>query len=305
MYLNANLVEIAVDEARRNVTELRFRSFNRDGSFAVKANCFILCLGGIENARLLLNAQIGNQHDLVGRNFCEHLVFTLGEALFKLQRPSLPKFLAPTPDFISRAAILNFNLRLRIPKSSQPARSYLRDMTCSPLAQSIAEKLSADFGCDVPGQLRVACEQALNPDSRVRLTDSLDRFGLRRVALDWRINDVDRKTIRTGAIEGARMLATQDVGRVRLLPWVLDPAMPLPTIDEDEVIGFHHMCTTRMSADPSQGVVDKDCRIHETENLYLGGSSVFATSGQANPTYTIVQLALRLADHLHHRLDGV
>jgi choline dehydrogenase-like flavoprotein len=53
-----------------------------------------------------------------------------------------------------------------------------------------------------------------------------------------------------------------------------------------------------MSDDPRQGVVDRNCRVHGISNLYLGGSSVFATTGHANPTYTIVQLALRLADHL-------
>ena len=62
--------------------------------------------------------------------------------------------------------------------------------------------------------------------------------------------------------------------------------------------GNHHMGTTRMSDDPRRGVVDADCRVHSLGNLYCGGSSVFATSGHANPTYTIVQLALRLGDHL-------
>jgi choline dehydrogenase-like flavoprotein len=58
------------------------------------------------------------------------------------------------------------------------------------------------------------------------------------------------------------------------------------------------MGTTRMSDDPKTGVVDRDCRVHSLANLYIGGSSVFATAGHANPTYTIVQLALRLGDHL-------
>ena len=62
------------------------------------------------------------------------------------------------------------------------------------------------------------------------------------------------------------------------------------------------MCTTRMAADPRHGVVDRDCRVHDLDNLYIGGSSVFATAGYANPTYTIVQLALRLGDHLAGRL---
>jgi choline dehydrogenase-like flavoprotein len=60
----------------------------------------------------------------------------------------------------------------------------------------------------------------------------------------------------------------------------------------------HHMGTTRMSQDPRLGVVDKDCRVHEVGNLYIAGSSVFPTAGMANPTLTIVALAVRLADHI-------
>ena len=53
-----------------------------------------------------------------------------------------------------------------------------------------------------------------------------------------------------------------------------------------------------MSSDPAKGVVDADCRVHGYANLYVTGSSVFPTSGWANPTLTIVALALRTADHL-------
>jgi choline dehydrogenase-like flavoprotein len=62
------------------------------------------------------------------------------------------------------------------------------------------------------------------------------------------------------------------------------------------------MGTTRMSADPAHGVVDANCRVHGYANLHVAGSSVFATSGWANPTLTIVALAYRLADRLHEEL---
>jgi choline dehydrogenase-like flavoprotein len=62
--------------------------------------------------------------------------------------------------------------------------------------------------------------------------------------------------------------------------------------------GKHHMGTTRMHVDPKQGVVDPDCRVHGVGNLFIAGSSVFPTGGYANPTLTIVALAIRLADHL-------
>jgi choline dehydrogenase-like flavoprotein len=66
--------------------------------------------------------------------------------------------------------------------------------------------------------------------------------------------------------------------------------------------GHHHLGTTRMSLDPSQGVVDPTSRMHGIANLYVAGGSVFPTSGSANPTLTIVALALRLAAHLQQRL---
>jgi choline dehydrogenase-like flavoprotein len=66
----------------------------------------------------------------------------------------------------------------------------------------------------------------------------------------------------------------------------------------------HHMGTTRMSSDPRSGVVDADCRVHGMANLFVASSSVFPTSGFANPTLTILALALRIADHVKTRVLG-
>jgi len=75
-------------------------------------------------------------------------------------------------------------------------------------------------------------------------------------------------------------------------------------VDDIDRITFtdasHHMGTTRMSSDPKRGVVDPDCRVHGVANLYVAGSSVFPTCGNANPTWTIVAMALRLAEHLEY-----
>lgn len=61
------------------------------------------------------------------------------------------------------------------------------------------------------------------------------------------------------------------------------------------------MGTTRMADDERKGVVDRDCKVFGVDNLYVAGSSVFTTSGAANPTLSIVALALRLAEHLSQR----
>jgi choline dehydrogenase-like flavoprotein len=131
------------------------------------------------------------------------------------------------------------------------------------------------------------------------LGDDRDAFGLRRMALKWTLSDIDFHTLRTATVQLAGLMATRDIGRMKVKDWLLeDDRSPTLTLDELQG-GNHHMGTTRMSDDPKTGVVDGDCRVHSVENLFVGGSSVFATSGHANPTYTIVQLALRLGDHLN------
>ena len=62
--------------------------------------------------------------------------------------------------------------------------------------------------------------------------------------------------------------------------------------------GYHHMGGTRMGNDKEYSVVDKNLKVHDTENLFISGSSVFTTAGHAYPTLTITQLSLRLANHI-------
>jgi choline dehydrogenase-like flavoprotein len=111
--------------------------------------------------------------------------------------------------------------------------------------------------------------------------------------------------MRTATVAFGGFLAEQGIGRLKLRPWLLEPDPRLPDLDSGEgmIAGRQHMCTTRMSLDPATGVVDTDCRVHGIANLYLGGSSVFPTPGFPKPTFTIVQLALRLGDHISGRLS--
>ena len=57
-----------------------------------------------------------------------------------------------------------------------------------------------------------------------------------------------------------------------------------------------------MHADPKRGVVDEQCRVHGMANLFIGGSAVFPTTGTSAPTFTIVALALRMAEHLQREV---
>ena len=150
-------------------------------------------------------------------------------------------------------------------------------------------------------------EQAPNPDSRVQLSTRRDRHGVPLADLDWRFSAVDKHTVQELARVLDRELERTGLGRLEVEDWVLDdsPAWPAdPTVGNHPLGGYHHMGTTRMSTDPRQGVVDADCRVHGYANLYVAGSSVFPTSGWANPTLTIMALAFRLADHIRNLPAG-
>ena len=150
-------------------------------------------------------------------------------------------------------------------------------------------------------------EQAPNPDSRVVLTGDRDALGMPRLALDWRFRDIDRASAHGLMAALDRELQRLALGRVEINPWLRDggPSWQTdPLISSHPLAGYHHMGTTRMADDPRRGVVDADARVHGLDNLYVAGSSVFPTGGWANPTLTIIALALRLADHLTARSDG-
>ena len=139
-----------------------------------------------------------------------------------------------------------------------------------------------------------------NPQSRITLADDIDALGVPRPLLHWELSRIDRdSTIRTLEILGAE-IARAGFGRLRM---VLDEAGG--DWPSDVSGGYHLMGTTRMHADPRRGVVDEDCRVHGIQNLYVTGSSVFTYGGSGTPTLTVVALALRLADHLKERLEGL
>jgi choline dehydrogenase-like flavoprotein len=305
-FYNANLVDLRLDDDLTRVNHFLIRNYNGQ-RVEVSASQFVMALGAIENARILLNADsqvpagIGNHSGMVGRCFMEHLDVPIGRFLITdphfWQRGGIP--LAPSEALMRKNDIGNGIIDFD--PSNQPKsfgrfrllKQFLRETGCVlPGLAKIARRV-VDFDCPGDGVISSLIEQAPNLDSRVSLTDDVDAFNLRRVQLNWQLNDNDRKTIRILAMEAAKEMARLNRARVQLAPYILDSHL------EIEVGGHsHQMGTTRMSADSRYGVVDENCRVHGIRNLYLVGSSVFPTGGGTNPTLTIVLLALRLADFL-------
>ncbi|HEY4122049.1 MAG TPA: GMC family oxidoreductase [Byssovorax sp.] len=135
--------------------------------------------------------------------------------------------------------------------------------------------------------LRIDAEQAPDPESRVTLGDEKDALGVPRLVVDWRARPIDSESLERTCALFADAVRSSGIGAAA---WA--PAAKL------QATGGHHVGTTRMSDDPARGVVDASCRVHGVENLFVASSSVFPTCSYANPTLTIVALALRLADRL-------
>lgn len=141
--------------------------------------------------------------------------------------------------------------------------------------------------------LHFDAEQSPNPDSRATLSDERDSFGTRRLKVDWRFSDMDVQSVVRCCRLISNGLEQSGTGTMLFQPELMADHIRLMC-----AAGSHQIGTTRMADAPSQGVVDENCRVHGIENLYVASSSVFSTSGVANPTLTIVALAIRLADYL-------
>ena len=140
-------------------------------------------------------------------------------------------------------------------------------------------------------RIRAMAEQVPNPDSRIALVERRDEFGVPMAALDWRLTEQDMASMRrTQQLFGRALLSD---GHRLVESYLEDRELP-PNLRG----GDHHMGTTRMADSPRQGVVDRDCRVHGVDNLFVAGSSVFPTAGYANPTLTLLALAIRLADFI-------
>jgi choline dehydrogenase-like flavoprotein len=140
-------------------------------------------------------------------------------------------------------------------------------------------------------------EQQPNADSRVQLGERCDCLGMPQLRIDWRYTDLDVHTVTAALRMLADELARSGCGELHCSPDTLEEV-----IKREGAFGGHHIGTAKMNASRFRGVVDSNCRVHDTRNLFVASSAVFPTSSQANPTLTIVALALRLSEHLKRLL---
>ena len=312
-YLYANVINLQLSDDQKTISRVDVATLSQT-RFSVSARIFVLATGGIENARNLFMSNsvraggVGNEHDLVGRYFTAHLEV---EAAFLMPASTVPMdlhvgsctlgakdrsgatvpLITLTPELRRAERLLNATAEIS-PVSDEDVPGGLAD--------DVRHILLEEGGTQTPSRqsaylLVNASETSPNPESQVTLTSRRDKFDRNTVSVDWRLNSTDLESLtRTYEVLG------QQCGLARLGRVLSDVA---GKIERGKYWSqHHHIGTTRMHNDPRRGVVDATCRVHSVTNLYIGGSSVFPTSGSGTPTLSIIALAVRLADHVKETL---
>jgi choline dehydrogenase-like flavoprotein len=153
-------------------------------------------------------------------------------------------------------------------------------------------------------EVRLMTETVANPDSQIALIEQRDSVGLKTASLNWQLTQKDRQCFTSIANLTKDHFEGHMGVTLELSDWVNDKDSDWTKYINTNGHYGHHMGTTKMGFSETDSVVDENCKLHDIDNLYVAGSSVFPAFGFANPTLTIVALSLRLADHLSVQLNS-
>ena len=246
--------------------------------------------GGISNAQLFLQPRadgavsVGNESGLAGKYLMEHPhLYSVGEVVLdddivQQSRPadfgSAVHALVPDDQQMRRHGLLGCSVECRTRTTEHPMADYLARRVREPFYHYV---------CNVRSEMAPAAS------NEVVLTGERDAAGLYRPAARCVIGAGDFLNVEKTLRLLGESLIESGKGRVRINN---------ERLYRQPTGGGHIMGTTRMGTSQSNSVVDRDCRVHGYDNLFVAGSSVFPTGGYASPTLTIVSLSLRLADTL-------
>ncbi|MEM6823886.1 MAG: GMC family oxidoreductase [Pseudomonadota bacterium] len=339
--LNATVTNLGLEQDGERINKVKARTLD-GSEMEVAARSVVLTAGGLENARLLLASNdvapegVGNSHDTVGRYHMEHPIRAVGTLSI---RPRQHRQYLPYTDVVKRDGVAlkgTFGVSAKCRQNNELLDMNLlvyRYSMMEEMASVVGGKALAQDGVTVGKLLEYAAthnvrfatevlpyigwhvwnkvhkcarfnhvrfmafvEQEPNPENRIALSDRRDALGVPLAKLTYSESARMEDSMHRSLAIMSQDFEARGVGTLR---YRADEIRHLRAYD---AYGLHPMGSTRMSRDPKHGVVDADCRVHGVKNLFVASCSVFPTGGAANPTWTIVALALRLGDYLRQNL---
>ena len=341
LYLHANLTELLLAPSGDRIKAALIRNY-AGTKFRFEADHFVLAPGTIETSRLLLASRsvnpkgIGNTHDQVGRYFHDHISLPAAKLTGAARRMFLESFgpflfrrtahtvnFEASPQLRERLHLLTVMAHIIINEPDDSGvsvvRSLLRSMQRGNMKETIFRELprvpraSIDLGRLAytarfekrrhasPRAVAMLClnsEQLPLADTRIRLDDDLDDFGMPKTVVDWTVSDADLKTLRGFAAFLRERFASLSLRGVEWRPEIFDESAEITGITDT----FHAMGGCRMGTNPRESVVDPNLTVHGISNLSIASAAVYPTGGSSNPSFTLIALALRLADRLAAQL---
>ncbi len=291
---NARATKLETDDSGNSVTEV---VVERDGETeSYTADLVVLACGAANTAKLLLAsandkhpAGLANGSDQVGRNYMFHDSI----AVLALSREENPTIV---PEDARAERLLLRHRRLRVPDGEHPDG---REVVGADVPRREA---AARRSWRPSGRSTASPAMRSTSGSRPRICRSR-RTGSRSTPRRQRHADLlgdERRPRRSGSTtSSSRCCRSCDMNPGHLIHRFAYMKNDIP------VAGVAHQAgTCRFGTDPAMSVLDRDCKAHELDNLYVVDTSIFPSIGAVNPALTAMANSLRVGDHLLERMGA-
>ncbi len=292
---NAQVVKLETSASGREVSKV---CVERDGSYEVySANVIVVSAGAINSAALLLKSAndkhpngLANSSDTVGRHYMGH-VNSVMLAVSKCPNPTVFQKTLALNDFYFGSPEWDF------PMGHISFVGKLDGVALSAGAPAIAPGFTLDLMAKHSLDFWLTSEDLPDPSNRV----TLDRNG--NIVLAYTPNNVEPHKRLQAKLQSLMKQQTkcdmhghdchQGLFARNLF---LAERIPLAGV-------AHQNGTIRFGNDPQTSALDRNCKAHEVDNLYVVDGSFFCSSAAVNPALTIMANALRVGDHLLERMQ--
>jgi choline dehydrogenase-like flavoprotein len=321
---HANVAEL-VSNSEGRISAARVLDY-AGREFRCEADEFVVAAGTIESSRLLLlsAAAVPNQYDQMGRYFHDHLSWQAAEFIAPERERMLERLgpffvdgtlhtckLEASAELRAGGGLLAVMAHVTIEEPENSGAAAARNLLGASQRGQMREALGKNLLPMLRGsgdvarlllysrfkqrravskharvRLHIDLEQAARAENRIRLSDERDALGIRKALVDWRFGEQEQDT----AVRFAGIIR-RELEALRMAPRLWSEAPKF-------VDTFHAMGGLRMGDDARMSVVDRDLRVHGVENLYVASCAVYPSGGSSNPTFTLMGLALRLAELL-------
>lgn len=314
-----------IREIASGATEIELRD-DAGALSQIPAKNVVLAAGTLGNARILRNSEVSHDLPALGRGYLDHVskriarVDVLDWNRFRgFSAPKSVRGVLASPRIVPGLDFLNHHQLLpcyahwefESPRSGAVAslRALLRAGQTGEPRPPVAATLSNLRG--ESGELAEALargvrhrERPVPKSSQPYLRLDVQQPSRNDVQLEWSENEAapDYPSMSLSWRTGSEESATAQAITHRLVDFLNSlnvgaavHALPAGGAFEDI---FHMMGGTRMAATPAEGVVDRDCKVFGTTNVFVAGASVFPSGGMANPTFTALALTARIGDRI-------